>query len=127
VDEEIWLLLTRLYASFVAGDRGLIDAQLDPAATIWDSAARELLRGQADLDKIRAARPPSPAGLELTPYDPVIRVYGDTAIACYWLAVSYGPAGSSELIRNTAVLLRRPDSPSGWRIVHLHEDVQDQS
>jgi hypothetical protein len=85
-----------------------------------------LLCGRADLDRIRDARPPSPDGLELTPSDPVIRVYGDTAVACYWLAVRYGADGGDELIRNTAVL-RRSDSPSGWQIVHLHEDVQDQS
>lgn len=123
MDDAIWSLLTRVYQAFTDGDRDTIDAQLDPAATIWDSGTRELLRGKADLDRVRAARTEPPEGIRLKPYDPVINVYGEFAVACYWLAVDYGAGGRTELIRNTAVL-RRADTPSGWHVIHLHEDVQ---
>ncbi|MER5280840.1 hypothetical protein ABT025_34610 [Streptomyces sp. NPDC002809] len=36
--EAIWSLVTGMYDAYVAGDRARIDACLDPAATLWDSA-----------------------------------------------------------------------------------------
>ncbi|MFI6648994.1 hypothetical protein ACIBI8_15410 [Streptomyces sp. NPDC050529] len=88
------------------------------------------LCGKTDLDRIRDERPapgegPHATGLEA--YDPVIDVFGDLALLRYWLRVDFAPDGSGaplrpETVRNTAALRRYEDQV--WRIVHLHEDVQ---
>ncbi|MDJ1131329.1 YybH family protein [Streptomyces iconiensis] len=123
----VWSLLTGMYAAYETGDREAIDACLDPEATIWDSAVPGLLRGRADLERVRAARPApvpggAPAETGVTAYDPVAEVFGDTAVLRYWLRVEFGPGRfSPELVRNTAVLRR--SGTGHWRIVHLHEDV----
>jgi ketosteroid isomerase-like protein len=62
----------------------------------------------------------------LTAYDHVIDVFGDLALARYWLRVDYHALAPDAvhppaLVRNTAVLRR---NGTGWLMVHLHEDVQ---
>ncbi|MFB7756367.1 nuclear transport factor 2 family protein [Streptomyces sp. NPDC056121] len=126
----VWSVITGMYAAYARQDRGAIDACLEPDATIWDSATARLLCGKADLDRVRDARPASGEGPEetgLDAYDPVIDVFGDLALLRYWLRVDFAPDASGsplrpEIVRNTAVLRRFTDED--WRIVHLHEDVQ---
>jgi ketosteroid isomerase-like protein len=108
-----------IYAGFLAGDRTAIDANISPDATVWDSAHEPLLRGRADLDAIRDARPadtPVPHDLEAT--DPVIDVFGDLALVRHVLLVRF--ADRTERIRNTSVW-RRVDGR--WCCIHNHEDV----
>ncbi|WP_405402020.1 YybH family protein [Streptomyces sp. NBC_01104] len=128
--EAIWSLVMGMYDAYVAGDRARIDACLDPAATIWDSAGGPLVQGQDELDRLRAERPAAGDGPEETglyAYDPVVDVFGDTALLRHWLRVTFAPAPGGvpllpELSRNTAVLRR--GAGGRWLIVHLHEDVQ---
>ncbi|MFD5124638.1 nuclear transport factor 2 family protein [Streptomyces sp. NPDC058385] len=125
-----WSVINSMYAAYTVKDRAAIDACLDPDATIWDSATAPLLCGKTDLDRVRDERPaasegPQEAGLEA--YDPVIDVFGDLALVRYWLRVDFAPDDSGvplrpEIVRNTAVLRRCEGQV--WRIVHLHEDVQ---
>jgi ketosteroid isomerase-like protein len=125
----VWAAITGMYQAYSTGDRERIDAFLDPDATIWDSATPRLLRGKAELDRVRDARPvPDPADGQsaLTAYDQVIDVFGSLAIARYWLRVDLpGPHPATprppELVRNTAILYHDDDR---WLIIHLHEDVQ---
>ena len=122
---EVWTVITGMYAGYTAGDRARIDAFLDPQATIWDSATRELICGRTELNRVRDARPTSgdgPAETGLTAYGQVVDVFGDVAVARYWLRVEFR-AGPPELARNTAVL-RRVRSDGRWLVVHLHEDIQ---
>ncbi|MFD0065644.1 DUF4440 domain-containing protein [Streptomyces sp. NPDC056637] len=127
----VWSVVTGMYEAYATGDRAQIDARLDPEATIWDPAAEPLLLGKPDLDRVRDERPESgdgPVGSGLRPYDPVVDVFGDTAVLRYWLRVAYapGPDGTPlrpELLRNTAVLRKDP-TVGRWLIVHLHEDVR---
>ncbi|MGW8886140.1 nuclear transport factor 2 family protein [Streptomyces sp. NPDC055749] len=127
--DAVWAVVTGMYAAYDAGDRDRIDAALDPAATVWDSAADPLLLGKPDLDRIRDARPADgegPAETGLTAYDRTVDVFGDVAVLRYWLRVDFAPATDAtpsrpELIRNTVILHRSGES---WRIVHLHEDVR---
>jgi len=116
--EEVWAAVNAIYAGFLAGDRAAIDANISPDATVWDSAHEPLLRGKADLDAVRDARPadgPKPAGLKAT--DPVIDVFGDLAVVRHILLVRL--PGGTERIRNTSVW-RRTDGR--WRCIHNHED-----
>jgi len=94
------------------------------------TAAPQLLYGKADLDRVRDARPATgaeQAETVLTPYDQVIDVFGDLALARYWLRVE-PPAEAVQLVRNTALLVRaRGDETDRWLFVHLHEDVHSSS
>ncbi|WP_405942603.1 YybH family protein [Streptomyces sp. NBC_00207] len=126
----VWQVITSMYEAYSAGDRARIDACLDPEATVWDSGTAGLLFGKRDLDRVREERPaggegPVETGLE--PYGQVVDVFGDIAVLRFWLRVDFAhdpTAGElrPELVRNTAVLQKGVDA--GWRIVHLHEDVQ---
>ncbi|GGY41331.1 YybH family protein [Streptomyces tanashiensis] len=126
----VWRVITTMYEAYSAGDRARIDACLDPEATVWDSGTAGLLFGKPDLDRVREERPaggegPVETGLE--PYGQVVDVFGDIAVLRFWLRVDFAPDPSAgelcpELVRNTAVLRQGVDA--GWRIVHLHEDVQ---
>jgi ketosteroid isomerase-like protein len=121
----VWTVITGMYEGYTAGDRARIDAFLDPQATIWDSATPELLCGRTELNRIRDARPlleDGPAETGLTAYGQVVDVFGDLAVARYWLRVEFR-AAPTELARNTAVL-RRARSDGNWLVVHLHEDIQ---
>ncbi|HEV8462816.1 MAG TPA: nuclear transport factor 2 family protein [Gaiellaceae bacterium] len=117
--EEVWAAVNAIYAGFLAGDRDAIDANISPDATIWDSAYEPLLRGKADLDAVRDARPadsPKPTSLEAT--EPVIDVFGNLALVRHVLLVQL--PGGAERIRNTSVW-RKTDRR--WRCIHNHEDV----
>ncbi len=50
---------------------------------------------------------------------PIVRVYGDTAVATYFNRGYYGPEGNSQMIylKETNVLRRENGR---WRLVHIH-------
>jgi ketosteroid isomerase-like protein len=121
--EAVWAAVQAIYSAFLAGDRTAIDEQISPDATVWDSAHEPLVRGRAQLDAIRDARPPGgPAPIDLDAQDPVIDVFGDMALVRHVLVVRFAPdAGlDEERIRNTSVW-RRLDGR--WLCIHNHEDV----
>jgi ketosteroid isomerase-like protein len=118
--ERVWEAVQSIYAGFLAGDRDAIDANISPEATIWDSSHEPLLRGKADLDTVRDARPsggPKPTSLRAV--DPVIDVYGDVALVRHVLLVERAD-GAPERIRNTSVWRK---TGGRWLCVHNHEDV----
>ena len=121
--EDVWAAVNAVYAGFLAGDRAAIDSNISPAATVWDSAHEPLLRGKAELDAVRDARPtdgPRPTGLRAT--EPVIDVFGDVALVRHVLVVTFPPEANipEQLIRNTSVWQR---VDGRWLCVHNHEDV----
>jgi Domain of unknown function (DUF4440) len=116
--EAIWAALNEIYASFLAGDPARADRNIDPAATIWDSAEPDLIRGKDELDALRGRRAPSPPPDKLAASDPVIDVWGDVALVRHLLTVLEN--GKTTRIRNTSVWRRRGDT---WLVVHNHEDV----
>lgn len=116
--QAIWAAVNEIYAGFLAGDRARTDRQIDPAATIWDSAEPDLIRGKDELDALRRRRPPSTPPDELAASDPVIDVWGDVALVRHLLTVVEGEQTTQ--IRNTSVWRRREGS---WLVVHNHEDV----
>ena len=118
--EQVWAAVNAIYEAFLAGDRVAIDRHLSPEATIWDSEHVPLVRGKAELDAFRAARPahgPLPARLDAVA--PVIDVFGDVALVRHVLVVGFTDR-PEQRIRNTSVW-RLVDGR--WLCVHNHEDV----
>src|SRR3954454_14272059 len=104
--ETVWAAVQAIYSAFLAGDRLAIDANISPDATIWDSAHEQLVRGRAQLDAVRDARPSGgPAPSELDAQDPVIDVFGDVALVRHVLVARFAPEAGhrDERIRNTSV------------------------
>ncbi len=117
--QQVWAAVNAIYGAFLAGARDEIDAHISPDATVWDSSHEPLLRGRADLDAVRNARPAdAPKPLDLRATDPVIDVWGDTALVRHVLVVSL--PGGEERIRNTSVWRKLGGR---WLCVHNHEDV----
>jgi ketosteroid isomerase-like protein len=120
---ELWATVTSVYDAFLAGDRAAVDRTIAPDATIWDAYDEPLIRGRAQLDALRAARPtdaPRPAALDAV--EPVIDVHGDIGVVRHLLVVRW-PEGSGldeQRIRNTSVWKRRDGR---WQCVHNHEDL----
>jgi hypothetical protein len=56
--KRLWAAVNAIYEGFLAGDREAIDRNISPDATMWDSSYEPLLRGKAELDAVRDARPP---------------------------------------------------------------------
>ena len=118
--EDVWAAVNGIYRGFLADDRAAIDAHLSPEATLWDSVHEPLLRGKDDLDALRDARPTGgPKPTDLVAVDPVIDVFGDTALVRHVLLAHFDGA-PTERIRNTSVW-RKVDGR--WLCVHNHEDV----
>jgi ketosteroid isomerase-like protein len=117
--DEIWNAVNAIYAAFLSGDRAAIDAHIADDATIWDSAYQPLIRGKAELDSLRDARPADPQPVDLRAGEPVIDVYGDVAVARHLLTVVFD-GRPDERIRNTGVWHKRDGR---WVVVHNHEDV----
>lgn len=118
-ERALWQALQEIYAAFLVGNSNAIDANISPNATIWDSSHERLLRGKSDLEALRETRPaggPKPLHLEAT--EPVIDVWGDTALVRHVLLVHF--ADRVERIRNTSVW-RRADGR--WLCLHNHEDI----
>jgi ketosteroid isomerase-like protein len=124
VDEDraaLWSAVTAIYEGFLAGDRAAIDRNISPDATVWDSEHEPLLRGKADLDAVRGARPADgPKPVDLVASDPVIDVYGDVGVVRHLLTAKFD-GRPDERIRNTSVW-RRVDGR--WLCVHNHEDAR---
>ena len=121
--ERVWAAVNAIYEGFLANDREAIDRNISPDATMWDSAHAPLVRGKAELDAVRDARPPGgprPASLRAT--DPVIDVFGEVALVRHVLVAAFPPESGQpeQRIRNTSVWQR---SDGRWLCVHNHEDL----
>jgi ketosteroid isomerase-like protein len=121
--EQLLAAVNAIYEGFLAGDREAIDRNISPDATMWDSSHEPLLRGKAELDAVRDARPPDgakPSSLEAI--DPVIDVFGNIGLVRHVLVASFPPeSGKPEVrIRNTSVWRKTGDR---WLCLHNHEDV----
>lgn len=109
-----------LYAAYLDGDRGRLEAHIDASGTLWDSAVPEL-RTKADLQAARRDTPPSgPQPIDLMASDWQIRVWGDTALESHALVAVFPGDTPRQYLRCTSVM-RRIDGD--WRFVHHHEEV----
>ena len=121
-EAEVWARVRAIYDAFLAVDTGGVDALLQRDVTIWDSAEFSLIHGLRQLRDMRMRRSPDPGGPRVTRLDardPVIDVWGDTALVRHVLIVELSD-GTRETVRNTSVWRR---AEGGWLAVHNHEDI----
>ncbi|GGM13944.1 nuclear transport factor 2 family protein [Nakamurella endophytica] len=135
--QRVWDRMRQVYAGFLAGDPAAVDRLLDRDVTLWDSEEPQLVRGLGELAELRGRRPAGddgPAGeagsgganlevprvVDLQASDPVVDVWGDTALLRHRLRVVFSGGRPDQWIRNTSVW-RRVDGE--WFAVHNHEDV----
>ncbi len=118
-------LVTRIFASYQQFDPALVEQCDAPECTIWDlfepqlvhggSAARAKFRKKDMSDSER--RGPLSIDIEA----PIVDVWGDFAVARYFLDYEFQPPGAlSGRVRITTVA-RRIDGQ--WRRVHHHEGI----
>lgn len=120
---EIWANVRQMLDCFLNKDRVNADRHIHDDVTLWDSVEEPLIFGLKGLNALRDRRPNTPGGPTVTAIDnvnPTIDVFGDFAIARYELFVHFSDATPTEHIRNSAVWRR---FPSGWKVIHNHEDV----
>ena len=121
-EAEVWARVRAIYDGFLAGDTDGVDALLQADVTIWDSAEFRLARGLGQLRDMRTRRQPDPGAptvVRLAARDPVIDVWGDTALVRHVLIVELSD-GTRETVRNTSVWRR---AEGAWLAVHNHEDI----
>lgn len=118
--DAVWAAMNEIYAAYLAGDREAIDANIAQDATMWDAFHEPLIRGKAELDAVRDARPAGgPKPTELLAEDPAIDVLGDVALVRHVLTV-VTPGEPEQRVRNTSVWRRNGER---WLCVHNHEDL----
>ena len=121
-EAEVWARVRAIYDGFLAADTEGVDALLHPDVTIWDAAEFPLARGLGQLRDIRRRRvadPGAPTVVQIDARDPLIDVWGDTALVRHILVVELSD-GTRQTVRNTSVWRRAEGS---WLAVHNHEDV----
>jgi hypothetical protein len=121
-EAEIWARMRAIYDGFLTGDAESVDALLQRDVTIWDAEEFPLARGLGELREMRGRRtrePGAPAVINLDARDPVVDVWGDTALLRHVLVVELSD-GTRQTVRNTSVWRRADDT---WLAVHNHEDV----
>lgn len=101
-----------------------VEAALHADCTIWDVFVPDLIQGKANRVKYHAAdqaQSQARGPLTLTVDEPVTTVWGDTALARYYLRFTYAPPNAtSGAVRITSVLRRENGR---WSIVHHHEGI----
>jgi hypothetical protein len=113
-----------MFQKFADHDPEGVEAALHANCTVWDLFVPELIVGREARRKFHAddqAQAQARGALTWSIDTPVIDVWGDTAIARYYLRFSYEPPFPvSGVVRITSVLRRDGE---GWVIVHHHEGL----
>lgn len=112
-----------IFSNFARGNPAGIEAAESADVTVWDVFTPQLIQGQNALKEFHAAdkaQMQARGTLRLNVEDGmVIDVWGDTAVARYYINFTYDPPNAtSGRIRITDVL-RRIDAK--WLVVHHHE------
>lgn len=101
-----------------------IENTLHPDCTVWDVFLPQLIQGKENRVKYHAAdqaQSQARGPLTLTIDEPVVSVWGDTALARYYLNFVYEPPNAvSGSVRISSVFRREHGR---WLIVHHHEGI----
>ena len=115
-------LVRGIYEAFADGNVVAIEDALADDCTVWDVFTPQLVRGREERRRFHAddqRQKSSRGALTWRLGEPLVDVWGDTAVARYVLEFAYAPPRAVEgTLRITDVLRKRGDR---WWIVHHHE------
>ena len=116
-------LVKRIFDSYLKFDPELLDQCDAPECTIWDLFEPDLVRGgsagRAEFRKKDMADSQKRGPLSIEIEEPVVDVWGDVAVARYYLNYQFEPPGAlAGRVRITTVARRMEGE---WRRVHHHE------
>ena len=126
VDEraEIERAIRSIFENFQAGNIHGLESMLADDCTVWDVFTPEFIVGKEARREFHAAdKAQSQARGALTWNTRFVRVdvWGDLALACYYLDFEYQEPGAMTGSVRTSDLLRRQDGK--WIVIHHHEGL----
>ena len=123
-EKHIAALIRGMFDAFAEHAPGAIEDVMHAEATVWDVFTPHMIRGAVEREKFHAddqKQMQARGALSWSLEPPDVRVWGDTAVACYTLSFVYQPPNATAgTVRITDVLRRAGDK---WRIVHHHEGM----
>ena len=121
-EKEIERAIRKMFREFSEHRPEGVEDALHPDCTVWDVFLPQLIQGKQDRVRYHAAdqaQSQSRGPLTMTIDSPVISVWGDTALARYYLNFRYDPPNAvTSAVRITSVFRREGER---WLIVHHHE------
>ena len=118
-------LVHRIFDSYQQFDPELVDQCDAPECTIWDLFEPDLVRGgsaaRAEFRKKDMSDSQKRGSLSIDIEEPVVDVWGDFAVARYYLDYEFQPPGALKGRVRITTVARRIDGE--WRRVHHHEGV----
>ena len=116
-------LVRRVFDSYQQFDPELVDQCDTPECTIWDLFEPQLVRGgraaRAEFRRKDMGDSRRRGKLSIRIEEPIIDVWGDFAVARYYLDYRFEPPGELEGRVRITTVARRVDGE--WRRVHHHE------
>ncbi len=124
IKRQVTDVIHTMFDAFQNHDIDGTDRYLHDDATVWDVFTPQLISGKeerAEFHKGDQEQMQSRGALTLSTDDPVIDVWGDVALARYYLTFSYEPPNpASGHVRITDVFQK---INGDWMIVHHHEGM----
>ena len=118
-------LVHRVFDSYQQFDPELLDQCDAPECTLWDLFEPDLVRGgsaaRAEFRKKDMSDSQKRGPLTINIEEPVVDVWGDFAVARYYLDYEFQPPGALQGRVRITTVARRIDGE--WRRVHHHEGV----
>ena len=124
-EQAVAELIKNVFSAYQKFDPSLVDQCDLPDCTLWDLFEPQLVRGgraaRAEFRKKDMTDSASRGELTINLEEPVIDVWGDFAVARYYLDYAFAPPGAMEGRVRVTTVARRVDGQ--WRRVHHHEGV----
>jgi ketosteroid isomerase-like protein len=123
-EQQVSAHIRAMFDHFAQHRPDQVEASLHPDCTVWDVFTPQLIQGleerhrfhEADQAQAQARGP-----LSFAIDEPVTSVWGDTAVARYYLRFTYQPPNATAGVVRITSVLRRIDGR--WLIVHHHEGL----
>jgi ketosteroid isomerase-like protein len=119
--EAVRAAVEGVWDAFLKRDATRMLRHIRPDCTIWDVFQPDLVRRETLERYVTADFAQSQARGKLTHrlFDFVIDVWGDMAVARFYIDYEYQPPGAHKGRIRVSVVLGR--FPEGWQFVHVHE------
>jgi len=123
-EKEVIKVIEDMFQAFIEHRAEGVEAALHEDCTVWDVFVPHLIQGKENRLRYHAedqAQSQARGELELTVERPLVTVWGDTALARYYLNFEYQPPNPVKGSVRISSVLRREDGR--WQIVHHQEGM----